>query len=241
MLEQWAAVAARTGGERRDGDGLTLIATGVPLPFFNPAFVTAAPADGAGLIDEATAFYGERKLPFAVYFRDAVAPGMAEACAGAGMIEHWQPPLMVLDPIPSTGPQRGDLEIEAIDSGGADEYLDAVTAGFGVPPGLIDPSLGRALVGMPNLIALLGRVGGRAVATSAVFVTGATAGVYNVTTLPDHRRRGYGEAVTAAAARAGAELGATHAVLQASQAGEPVYRRMGYTTPDRYRQFERAS
>lgn len=244
MLELWAGVATQTGGTRRDLEDLTLVATGVPIAFFNPAFVTGPPADAARLIVDATAFYAERKLPFALYFRDGVAPGMAEACAGAGMVEHWRPPLMVLDPIPPADRAVPDgLTIETVDAAGAgaDEYLETLLAGFGVPPGLIDPSLGRALVDTPGLVGLLGRVGGEPVSTSALYVTGATAGVYNVATLPDHRGRGFGEALTAAAARAGADRGATHAILQASQAGEPVYRRMGYATPDRYRQFEPAS
>lgn len=242
MLELWAGVAAKTGGDRRDLDGLTLVATGVPIAFFNPAFVTVPPADAAGLIDDAREFYAERKLPFALYFRDDVAPGMAETCAGAGMVEHWRPPLMVLDPIPPTDrPVPDGLAIETVDAAGAGEYLETLLAGFGVPPGLIDPSLGRALVETPGLTGLLGRVDGAPVATSALFVTGPTAGVYNVATLADHRGRGFGEALTAAAARAGAEQGATHAILQASEAGEPIYRRMGYATPDRYRQFEPAS
>jgi GNAT superfamily N-acetyltransferase len=241
MRELWAGVAAQTGGARRDLDGLTLVATGVPIAFFNPAFVTAPPADASRLIDDAREFYAERKLPFALYFRDDVAPGMADVCAGAGMVEHWRPPLMVLDPIPPADrPAPDGLEIEMVGAAGAGEYLDTLLAGFGVPPGLIDPSLGRALVDTPGLFSLLGRVDGEPVATSAVFTAGPTAGVYNVATLAPHRGRGYGEALTAAAARAGADRGATHAILQASEAGEPVYRRMGYATPDRYRQFEPA-
>lgn len=101
------------------------------------------------------------------------------------------------------------------------------------------PVVGPATLDVRGFTGLLGRAAdGAGAAASAVFVTGVTAGVYNVATRPEHRRRGYGEAVTAAAARVGAEAGARRAVLQASEAGEPVYRRMDYATADRYRQFE---
>ena len=44
--------------------------------------------------------------------------------------------------------------------------------------------------------------------------------------------------MTWAAAIAGRADGASRSVLQASEMGEPVYARMGYQTPVRYRQFE---
>ena len=55
-----------------------------------------------------------------------------------------------------------------------------------------------------------------------------TAGVYNVVTLPAHRGKGYGASVTWAVVAEGARRGCTHAVLQASESGYPVYRRMGF-------------
>ncbi len=57
-------------------------------------------------------------------------------------------------------------------------------------------------------------------------------------TVPEGRGKGVGAALTWAAALAGGAAGATRSMLQSSEQGEPVYRRMGYTTPTRYRQFE---
>jgi ribosomal protein S18 acetylase RimI-like enzyme len=196
-------------------------------------------ADPAAVLEAARSFYAERGAGYAVYFRDAVVPALADACAAAGMAEHWQPPLMVLDPIPATDPATPEgLTIEAVDSSSYDEYLGTLCAGFGIPPELVAPMAGGAMLGIDGFTGLLGRVDGAPVAASGVFVDGTIAGVYNVATHPDHRKHGYGEALTAAAARRGAEAGCTVAILQASEAGEPVYRRMGYATPDRYRQFE---
>ena len=78
---------------------------------------------------------------------------------------------------------------------------------------------------------------GRAVACSALLVTGDIAGVHFVGTLPEHRRRGYGEAMTRHAVQEGAGAGCTLAVLQASEMGRPVYQRMGFQATVGYKTF----
>lgn len=243
MLELWTGLCACAGGAREDGDGLRMLASGIPAGMFNPAFVTGSIGDHAAAISTVRAFAEERGVPFAIYFRDATAPGFADACTAAGLVEHWRPPLMVLDPIPPSdpGPPEG-LTIEVVAEANYDDYLAALCAGFGIPAEVVAPVLHGEMLAIDGFTGLLGRTpDGTPVAASGVFVHGTTAGVYNVATHPEHRRRGYGEALTAAAARLGADAGCTHSILQASEAGEPVYRRMGYATPDRYRQFEPTS
>jgi ribosomal protein S18 acetylase RimI-like enzyme len=61
------------------------------------------------------------------------------------------------------------------------------------------------------------------------------AGIQLVGTVPAARRRGLGELCTRWAVRAGFELGATAAVLEASDMGAPLYRRMGFVERSRYR------
>ncbi len=69
--------------------------------------------------------------------------------------------------------------------------------------------------------------------------TGEVAGIYCVTTLPEARRRGIGRHITAAALETARAQGCTRAIVQSTEMGRGLYRRLGFGEYCRIRMLER--
>jgi GNAT superfamily N-acetyltransferase len=67
------------------------------------------------------------------------------------------------------------------------------------------------------------------VATGLAFITDNICGIYMIATLDDHRRKGYGSAVTKHCINTAHQKGITNIVLQASQKGVSIYEKMGFS------------
>ena len=94
------------------------------------------------------------------------------------------------------------------------------------PPSLDDPGTRY----------FIGRVNRRAVSTSIGVISDGVVGIFGVTTKPAYRRRGYGTAMTWAALRSAPTL---PAVLGPSDAGESLYRKMGFRDFHSFRMWRR--
>ena len=226
------------GGEVGGSPECPFVATRLPAAFFNGVYATAPVDDPDQLIAEATAFMAELGVPWLLWVRDGVNDALLDAGRRAGLTDAGGPLAMALPAIPEIPPPPDGLEITVVrDAAGLQVARDLGARGFEMPREFIDVLTAESMLDDPTVVMVTGSVDDVPVSTALVGVTGSTAGIYNVATPPEHRRRGYGEALTWAAVTEGRRLGCDHSVLQASPMGAPVYRRMGYVDLGTYVQL----
>lgn len=230
-----ASALATTIGRTRRGQakGLTLGATDLQNEFFNAGVVLEPEPDLAAGV----AFFDG--VPFLIWSRDGLDPDIDGAVLGAGLSIGAGPPLMVLDAV---GDIPGPPDGVSITEVGPDDVADTAAAsaiGNGMAPHLAAVFANESLIADPAVALVVARIDGTAVATATAVMTGDAIGIYAVSTVPEHRGKGLGAAVTWAAVAAGRERGGTWSVLQSSAMGRPVYERMGYRVVGQYRFIRR--
>jgi len=234
LAVRWAAVQ---GGDVHDTPGFVrCINPGVNVPFANGVMrVRLSEEELPHAVRECTAAFREAGVP-ALWWPNPLSrpedPGPDLRAHGWRADEGM--PWMAAAIHRIEWPDRPvRLRIERV-TGEAlqDAWLQGMTAGFSMTP--------VERFAMTNLatavgygedapwVRWVGFVDGRPVATSGLMQGGGVAGIYNVATAPDARRRGFGAAMTAEAVRAGRERGYEVAVLGASDLGRGVYERMGF-------------
>ena len=230
----WERAAESTGHPvERDG-GVSLVSSGSPVQFFNRAFVEDDPEDPAASLDRAREFFGD--LPFLFEVRRGLHPRAAAEATRRGLPVLLAEPGMAMSPIVVNATQTAsdDLEITLASPEDLSTNLEIQAEAFEVPVELITPVF-LPLMTADNVRCFTGWHEGEPVATSVVVADDGLAGVYSVATRARARGRGFGQAMTAAALRAGVEeLGCTASYLQASAMGKGIYERMGYRVVAEY-------
>ncbi len=90
-----------------------------------------------------------------------------------------------------------------------------------------------------DLINYIGYANGNPVCISSVFYHAGVAGIYNVGTQKAHCRKGYGRKITTKPLIDAKKKGYQYAILQSSDQGEKVYKRMGFEELCRVKSYKR--
>lgn len=225
-------------GAVADFDGLVATDTGLPVSWINIAFVTRPLQDPRTQISRAMEFYEQRRSPFVVRIREGLDPAAEAACEEFGLVHSGYVPGMASTAV-TPPPAPPDLDVEVVSSPEAlAAFCDVMARGFDMPGEMTTAMFPAAVLRNADAEFYLGVAEGRPVATSALICSDDVAGVYNVSTVPEVRKRGYGEALTWHAIAAGATRGCDMAALQASDMGRPIYERMGFNLVSPYRTFQ---
>jgi GNAT superfamily N-acetyltransferase len=240
MIEAIAAAGGQApGAVVRRGDGVTLVATGLPLRLFNQVLVDGEDARPEAIRD-AVASTKARGDRFVVNLRQGTDDQFLPLVRDLGLVslspEPWMPG-MALHPLPPPGgvPVPPGHEIRRVaDPAGIDDHIRTAAEGFGMPVAWLQAVMGEALAALPGIDVYVGYSDGVPVTTGLGVRTGGTIGVYNISTVQAARRRGLGAAMTMRIVDDGAAVGCDVAILQASDMGYHIYERLGFRTVVEY-------
>ena len=134
-----------------------------------------------------------------------------------------------------------ELEIRLVeDSETLRLWSKAVATGFGYPQ-LVDEFYAvesHESLWLPHRRRYVGFSDGVPVCGSCVLVDLGIAGIYEVATVPEARRRGFGTAITLAPLKDSSELGVKVGVLHSSSMGYGVYKRIGFKDIGKHSEYQ---
>ena len=199
--------------------------SGLKHPFANMIFGMVVP-DPVETVRDITDRLAKSKAPAYWWVGPCIRPGNIDSLlkdSGWQMIESV--PCMVIDLGKLESPQL-DIELREVRTqSDLSDWQEVFAEGYEVPLE-VARVLSPELDGPMRLFTAF--MNGEPVGTTGLFNHLDVPGVYCVSTLPEHRRKGIGAAVTALPLLDAREQGYRIGTLQASSMGLPVYKRLGF-------------
>jgi GNAT superfamily N-acetyltransferase len=225
--------------------GTLLVFTGAPVPWLNGVMCVAAEPDPDEIATLAAAAAKWPQAQWSIQVRAEPGEEIARIAADHSLADHSEHPFMVkpLGPEPdsdSTDPTDALETVRPIDPEEHETYAAALAAGFEAPLESLAQVASPAVIAAPGVTAYIAEYDGTAVATALGMMVDDCVAVFNISTHPLHRKKGLGQAVTEAVLRDGRAAGATVAFLHATEAGQPLYERMGFRVVERWTHFATA-
>jgi ribosomal protein S18 acetylase RimI-like enzyme len=224
------------GADRLDGD-IVLYRSGVAQAALNGVLCVRPGAVTSDLDDARRRLTG---VPWTWWVGADSRPGLADELLAHGAVERGALPFMAvrLDQVTEIKNPPGLVVTEV---GGEDltAWVKAYGGLFGATPEQIN-LIGERIVEMPygeDLVRFAGWLDGQIVGIGCLFHRHAVAGVYSVVTAKGFRRRGIAARLTAAALHKGRERGSHVGTLLSSEAGIPLYQRLGFEPVAEHRIF----
>jgi ribosomal protein S18 acetylase RimI-like enzyme len=232
---------ARTDAEIQDLPGLSLIFCGLNYAAFNAALMAQA-IDGdrselVRLIEASAAQFDAKGLRWTYWLCDDFlsTPLRREApriFTEHGMRHLTEAPGMYADQLRPPKRQLPELEIRPVsDEATRAAFSEIMSTAFEIPHSVSNAIYGADRAWLGAFQGYVGYVKGKPVTTTAAVTTTGVIGLYSVATLPQHRRRGFAEAIMRQVIQdISQRTGIDRTVLQATSSGLALYEAMGYRT-----------
>jgi GNAT superfamily N-acetyltransferase len=230
FLTFWSIMAGCYGGAVEKEDGLVMIATGLPVPFFNPAAILTWPDDPIATVERVRAFAERHGCQSMLATWGEMVTRFEPVARQLGLTDDGATPEMFLFPADQQRVADVDgLSIQIVATAEQQrDFADVVAGTYGMPHDFAAGFEHPDLIATAGVTCYLGWMDEQPIATSLLFETDDVAGVHVVGTLPDYRRMGIGAVMTQRCVDDGFANGCTFSALQSSSSGFPVYERLGY-------------
>jgi GNAT superfamily N-acetyltransferase len=216
-------------------DGMLTAYSGVGSPSLNGVWVErldCQPSAVAAQLDR----IAETGVSHCLSFRPGSAAALEPLAKARKLVRQRDMPLMLLEPgadYRPVAPPNG-LEIRELRSDQVALHVDVAARGFAAPSEMFGQLMTEDALKLPGTRCYLGEVDGEPVVTGIARLLDDLVGVFNIATVPEETRRGYGAALTSRACADAAAAGARGVWLQASADGYAVYERLGFRTAENW-------
>jgi GNAT superfamily N-acetyltransferase len=196
---------------------------------FNPRTLSA--------IDD---YFAARERPYALVTLDGLVPDASERLRKLHYTEFdFSPAMWLQGPTHRWRESPEGLRISRVQTlPDLAAFRSILSQVFAISRHEVDLVLGDRALKLPHVRHYLAWLGPAPVATTSLVLSGPLAGIWNVGTLPEHRRRGVAAELMHHAISEALDFGYTSSMLLASFAGLPLYERLGYRTISTARMFE---
>jgi len=223
--------------ELSDQADMLWYSTGIPTPIWNGVLRTElAPNETDSRIAAVVDYFRSRGLPMAWWIGPSTRPlDLDKRLEAQGFFLVGDNTGMAVDlaELEERSASIPGFVIRPVrDSETLKEWAHPFGVSFGLPESTSDAGCELvASMGLgpgSQLQNYVGLLNGKPVASSSVFLGADVAGIYNVGTLPDHRRQGIGAAMTREPLYYAREMGYRIGILHSSPAGFNAYRQIGF-------------
>jgi len=219
-----------------DEPEMAMIVTDIPVPLFNVVTrVLFTPENLEANIEKAISRFREKGVPGNLFVGPSTRPpDIGNALLSHGFVQTDIQPGMAIDlhTLPDlTLPP--DFEIEPLTSvDQLKDYGEVTLRGFELPASLLVTALeyvkSAELDSVSQEHSFIGLMNGETVGVSTVIYGAGVAGIYRVATVPEARRKGVGTAMTLKALLVARDKGYRVGILQSSEMGYSVYKKIGF-------------
>ena len=226
-------------GEVRALDRTIAMYSGLEYGVFNISLLTRpAATNDAGLdtaLTEASLYFKQRTKRWSFWLCEdlldaATRRKTRQICNDFGLRPISYPPGMMASKL--LPPARPLPKIDCrpvVDEMTRRAFAEITSICFEIPPGIATAVSEPANAWNGAYKGFVGLIDGKPVAITAMVQAAGALGVYSLGTIPAHRQQGYGEALLRAAAAASRpKSSADPLILQSTEAGHALYRRMGF-------------